>query len=139
MVEFAEKHELAKISLDLNMPWLHEGFHASWHKNKLPEFSERWFLRLPVVSKTKVLGRIEVIGHHQDADTYAVMVSLSEMLKELQPGIQALVDDFTAENTLPKPKKDLVLAQKQRDLETVVDSPIPENLGSMSTDLSDAY
>jgi UDP-GlcNAc:undecaprenyl-phosphate GlcNAc-1-phosphate transferase len=139
MVEFAEKHALSKISLDLNMPWLHEGFHASWHKNKLPEFSERWFLRLPVVSKAKVLGRIEVIGHHKDADTYAVMSSLSEMLKELQPGIQALVDDFTAENTRPKSRKDAALVQKQRDLETVVDSPIPESLGAMTTDLSDAF
>ena len=139
MVEFAEKHQLAKISLDLNMPWLHEGFHASWHVNKLPEFSERWSLRLPVVSKTKVLGRIEVLGHHQNADTYSVMSALAEMLNELQPGIQSLVDDFKTSNATPKPKKDAVIAKKQRDLETAVDSPISENLGTLTGDLSDVF
>jgi UDP-GlcNAc:undecaprenyl-phosphate GlcNAc-1-phosphate transferase len=139
MVEFAEKHQLAKISLDLNMPWLHEGFHASWHKNKLPEFSERWSLRLPVVSKTKVLGRIEVLGHHQNADTYAVMTALAEMLNELQSGIQNLVDDFKTANPLPVSPSEALVALKQRDLETVADSPIPENLGSLSGDLSDVY
>ncbi len=138
MVEFAEKHQLSKISLDLNMPWLHEGFHASWHKNKLPEFSERWFLRLPVISNTKVLGRIEVLGHHQNADTYAVMSSLAEMLAELQPGIQNLVDDFKTASETPTRLVDIVLVQKQRDLETVVDSPISEKMGAMG-DLSDVF
>lgn len=134
LVEFAEKHELAKISLDLNMPWLHEGFHASWQKDKLPESSERWFLRLPVVSKAKVLGRIEVIGNHKDSDTYAVMDALAEMLKELQPSMKALVDDFAAENTRPKRRRTAAMAPRQRDLETVVDSPIPEGFGAVSPD-----
>ncbi len=133
MVEFAEKHGLAKISLDLNMPWLHEGFHASWHKNKLPEFSERWFLRLPVISSTKVLGRIEVLGNHQDSNTYAIMSALAEMLSELQPGIQALVDDFKVANT-PAIGGPVVRIQKQRDLETVADSPIPEGMRALSSD-----
>ena len=141
MVEFAEKHHLAKISLDLNMPWLHEGFHASWHKNKLPEFSERWFLRLPVISNTKVLGRIEVLGHHHDANTYAIMVALAEMLSELQPGIQSLVDDFKVANTpaVSLATQETTLSQKQRDLETVTDSPIPEGIQALTSDLSDAF
>ena len=138
MVEFAEKHGLAKISLDLNMPWLHEGFHASWHKNKLPEFSERWFLRLPVISNTKVLGRIEVLGHHNDLNTYSTMSALSEMLGELQPGIQALVEDFTVAN-MPAAKPSSVLSQRQRDLETVADSPISNELRALTSDLSDAF
>jgi len=139
MVEFAEKHQLGKISLDLNMPWLHEGFHASWHKNKLPEFSERWFLRLPVVSQARVLGRIEVLGHHQNSDTYVVMSALAEMLSELQPGIQSLVEDFKTQNSLPSTKRGSALAKKQRDLETVVDSPIPVGLGAMKESLSDVF
>jgi len=134
MVEFAEKHQLSKISLDLNMPWLHEGFHASWHKNKLPEFSERWSLRLPVISSTKVLGRIEVLGHHQNQETYTIMASLAEMLNELQPGIQCLVDDFKATNSLPATraqKKLANIASNQHDAETLVDGPMSANLQSI--------
>ncbi len=138
MVEFAEKHALAKISLDLNMPWLHEGFHASWHKNKLPEFSERWFLRIPVISNTKVLGRIEVLGHHSDSSTLTTLSALSEMLGELQPGIQALVDDFKVAN-MPAVSPPSVLVQKQRDLETVADAPISKDMRALTSDLSDAF
>jgi UDP-GlcNAc:undecaprenyl-phosphate GlcNAc-1-phosphate transferase len=120
LTEFAEKHRLSKISLDLNMPWLHEGFHASWHKNKMPEFSERWFVKLPIVSDGKVLGRIEAFGHHQNASTYVVMTALSEMLEELQPGIQSVVNDFKVLNESPSRKKDDAI--RGSDSDTVVDA-----------------
>ncbi len=139
MVEFAEKHRLAKISLDLNMPWLHEGFHASWHKDKLPEISERWFFRLPVVSQSRVLGRIEVLGHHQNSDTYAVVTALAEMLNELQPGIQSLVEDFRTADSSPKTAGKNAFAKKQRELDTIVDMPIVQGLGSRTGDLSDVF
>jgi UDP-GlcNAc:undecaprenyl-phosphate GlcNAc-1-phosphate transferase len=121
LVEFAEKHQLAKISLDLNMPWLHEGFHASWHKNKMPEFSERWFVKLPVVSEGRVLGRIEAFGHHQDANTFVVMSSLAEMLEELQPSIHSLVHDFQEAQTPVSLVRDSRVAS---DAETIVDAPL---------------
>ncbi len=60
-IEFAEKHDLCKISMDLNVPWLHEGFHASWQKHQLPELTDRW-TRLPIVADGRVFGRFEVIG-----------------------------------------------------------------------------
>lgn len=104
LVEFSEKHQIAKISLDLNMPWLHEGFHASWHKNKLPEFSERWMVKLPVISEGKTLGRIEVVGHHQNAETYSTMAKLSDLLESMQADIQKAVDEFTEAQTGPQSK-----------------------------------
>lgn len=129
LIEFAEKHQLAKISLDLNMPWLHEGFHASWHKNKMPEFSERWFVKLPVVSEGKVLGRIEAFGHHQDASTYVVLTALSEMLKELQPGIQSITQDFKELNTTAKKATDKTTLKS--DAEMAANTPGPFEVGRM--------
>lgn len=121
MTEFAEKHQLAKISLDLNMPWLHEGFHASWHKNKMPEFSERWFVKLPIVSDGKVLGRIEAFGHHQDSNTYSVLIALTEMLEGLQPGIQRVVYDFQELSDLSAQRTKL---PTRSEADTVVDVEI---------------
>jgi UDP-GlcNAc:undecaprenyl-phosphate/decaprenyl-phosphate GlcNAc-1-phosphate transferase len=102
MVEFAEKHHLAKVRLDLNMPWLHEGFHASWHKNRMPDAAERWHVALPVVSDDRILGRIEAIGQHQAANTFAVMSSLAEMLEELQPSIRMVVNSFEPKKPIEK-------------------------------------
>jgi UDP-GlcNAc:undecaprenyl-phosphate GlcNAc-1-phosphate transferase len=111
------------------MPWLHEGFHASWHKNKMPEFSERWFVKLPVVSEGKVLGRIEAFGHHQNASTYVVITALSEMLEELQPGIQSITQDFKELSTTAK--QGAHKSQLKSDSEKEVDSPLPFEVGHM--------
>jgi UDP-GlcNAc:undecaprenyl-phosphate GlcNAc-1-phosphate transferase len=100
---------------------LHEGFHASWHKNKMPEFSERWFVKLPVVSEARVLGRIEAFGHHQDANTFVVMSALAEMLEELQPSIHSLVHDFQETQQPAKSSRESRVAS---DAETVVDAPL---------------
>jgi UDP-GlcNAc:undecaprenyl-phosphate GlcNAc-1-phosphate transferase len=123
LTEFAEKHQLAKISLDLNMPWLHEGFHASWHKNKMPEFSERWLVKLPIVSDGRVLGRIEAFGHHQNDRTYGVMIALTEMLEELQPSIQSVVSDF--QEISEQPRASASESVRMSDAETVVDAAAP--------------
>jgi UDP-GlcNAc:undecaprenyl-phosphate/decaprenyl-phosphate GlcNAc-1-phosphate transferase len=129
LTEFAEKHQLSKISLDLNMPWLHEGFHASWHKNKMPEFSQRWFVKLPIISEDRVLGRIEVFGHHKNAGTYAVMIALTEMLEELQPAIQNVVSDFKELNEPNTKVTDD--AVRNSDVETLVEPSLATNLRSM--------
>ena len=94
LVEFAEKHGVAKVSLDLNMPWLHEGFHANWHVAKMPDSSERWALKIPVQSQGRILGRVEVVGQLVGTESYIVIERLMELLGELQPRIQAVLDDF---------------------------------------------
>jgi UDP-GlcNAc:undecaprenyl-phosphate GlcNAc-1-phosphate transferase len=94
LVEFAEKHGMSKVSLDLNMPWLHEGFHANWHVNKMPEIAERWMVRLPIESDGRILGRLEMVGKHQSTETYEIMSYLADVLSDLQPSIVAVVNDF---------------------------------------------
>ena len=121
MIEFAEKHNLSKISLDLNMPWLHEGFHASWHKNKMPEIGERWQVRLPVVSQERILGRIEALGKYDTSSTFPVISALAEMLEELQPCMLEMVNDFEATGVPPDSVIKPVMIGS--DAETVVDLP----------------
>ncbi len=101
LVEFSEKHSIAKVNLDLNMPWLHEGFHANWHRNKMPEFSERWNVKLPLLHEGRVLGRLEFVGRHAGQETYAVLARLTELLESIQPEIQRVVDDFATTQTVP--------------------------------------
>ena len=99
LVEFCEKHNMARVRLDLNMPWLHEGFHANWHRNKMPEFSERWSVKLPLIQSGKVYGNLEFIGRHQDGETLVVMARLAELLETMQSDIESLVNDFVLEKS----------------------------------------
>ena len=121
MIEFAEKHNLSKISLDLNMPWVHEGLHASWHKNKMPEIGERGQVRLPVVSQERIRGRIEALGKYDTSSTFPVISALAEMLEELQPCMLEVVNDFEATGVPPDSVIKPVMIGS--DAETVVDLP----------------
>ena len=66
------------------------------------------------------------------------MTALAEMLNELQPSIQGLVNDFGTTNAFPVSKKAAAKAAK-RDLDTVVDSHIAPNVVSMRGDWIDVF
>jgi UDP-GlcNAc:undecaprenyl-phosphate GlcNAc-1-phosphate transferase len=103
LVEFCEKHRLAQVSLDLNMPWLHEGFHANWHYKNMPEHSERWTIRLPLTHQGRVLGRLEFIGRHQDRETLLIIAQLTELLEAMQHDLDKMIDEFAAAAGQPVP------------------------------------
>jgi UDP-GlcNAc:undecaprenyl-phosphate/decaprenyl-phosphate GlcNAc-1-phosphate transferase len=94
LVEFSEKHRLARVSMDLNMPWLHEGFHANWHRSQMPEYSERWNVRLPLLHQDRVLGHLEFVGRHSEGDTLLILSRLSELLETMSTDIENMVDEF---------------------------------------------
>ncbi|MFO0013576.1 MAG: MraY family glycosyltransferase [Planctomycetota bacterium] len=96
LVEFAEKHGLARVSMDLNMPWLHEGFHANWHRDRMPEYSERWQIRLPLFYRERVLGRLEFVGRHDESDTLEIMNRLTELLETMRSDLHSMVEEFIA-------------------------------------------
>ena len=92
-LEFAEKHDLAKIALDLNAPWLHEGFHASWNRTRTPDDSHLWRTQLPIFAESRSLGRLVLTGRMSDIDSVSILAELAEMLESLQPDIIALVSE----------------------------------------------
>jgi UDP-GlcNAc:undecaprenyl-phosphate GlcNAc-1-phosphate transferase len=96
LVEFCEKHRLSRVSIDLNMPWLHEGFHADWHRSRMPEYSERWSFRLPLLRDGRVLGRLEFVGRHHERETLQVISQLTELLETMRADIDFMMDEFIA-------------------------------------------
>jgi len=99
LTEFAEKHGLCKVCLDLNVPWMQEGFHASWYRAKMPDAAERWQTKIPIVSSTKVVGRLEIAAPLGGAPAYRLMSLAAEMMESLENHIQRVIDDRDA--TLP--------------------------------------
>lgn len=104
LVNFAERNELARLSMDLNVPWIHEGFHADWHVHNPPEANERWHLKLPIESSGRIIGRLELTGRFDLTGAYDVFPEISQLLDEIRPCVDAIVNDTYHSATDPTPE-----------------------------------
>ena len=74
--EFAEEHDLLQITMDLNVPWMHESFHATQRKTDgSKDGNQEWYVQLPLVVEHRVFGRIEMIGDRDGRFKYHHVVS----------------------------------------------------------------
>lgn len=98
---FAEKHQLNRVRLDLNLPWLHEGFHGDW-VNPVPAKSEvPWNSKIPLISGRQNFGRIEVIGCPDRTELYPTLQGLAELVSELQNKLALISQEVVSlEDTL---------------------------------------
>ncbi len=93
LTEFADRHGLCRVHLDLNVPWLHEGFHASWQRSRLPDRLERWSTSLPIHTGGRVLGRLDIVGPVPSGRNFEILNQLAHILEELEPQIEGLLSD----------------------------------------------
>ncbi len=93
LTEFAEKQELSKVHLDLNVPWLHEGFHATWQRSRMPDRLERWSTSLPIHSGGRVFGRLDITGPVPSGRNFEALTQLAHILEGLEPQIEAMLSD----------------------------------------------
>jgi UDP-GlcNAc:undecaprenyl-phosphate GlcNAc-1-phosphate transferase len=99
LVEFAKTHELAKLKIDLNLSWLHEGYHATWQNTRLPEKSMQMSLCVPLYASRGVrgqvaIGRLEVIAAAGDSRIYERISDLGDRLVDLAPQIDRIIEDL---------------------------------------------
>ncbi len=93
LVEFAERQGMCRVHLDLNMPWIHEGFNATWTRNHMPDRLERWSTSLPIHTKGRVLGRLDLTGPVPTGRNFETLNQLAHILEDLEPQIEALVSE----------------------------------------------
>ncbi|WP_164102800.1 MraY family glycosyltransferase [Candidatus Laterigemmans baculatus] len=91
LVEFAQANNLWRLQLDLNIAWRHEGYHGFWSRGRLPEKSEQWSMRLPIICDRRPVGRLEVIGQAGSESEYQSLETFTHLISGMQPAIDALV------------------------------------------------
>ena len=111
LTEFADRQGLCRVHLDLNVPWLHEGFHASWQRCRLPDRLERWSTSLPIHSAGRVLGRLDIVGPVPTGRNFEVLNQLAMILEDLEPQIEGLLSD-----TITAPVVSLPAQEQQHEL-----------------------
>ncbi len=84
--EFAEKSDLVQLTMDLNLPWIHESFHAKFQqtdRHLAPE--EQWTAELPLLVNDRIIGRIDLVGGVGESTFYDTIGELADVLSSLQP------------------------------------------------------
>ena len=74
------------------MPWLHEGYHATWARSRQPDRIERWSTSLPIHCSGRILGRLDLAGPVAGRN-FEAMSQLADILQDLEPQIESLLSD----------------------------------------------
>ena len=110
LVEFAKSHDLARVKIDLNLAWLHEGYHANWQSVRLPEKVSQLSVSVPLFTRRHTdgsqvqIGRLEIIASADDPSVYERIADLSDQLMDLGPQIDQIVANLEiAKEALSQP------------------------------------
>ncbi len=99
LVEFAETEDLSRLHMDLNVPWLEEGFHGTWRRGKMPDKVERWSTSLPIFAAGRMAGRLDVVGLAVHDEAFSPVAKLLELVEDLVPQIELIMDSPATDST----------------------------------------
>lgn len=99
LTEFAESQGLCKVHMDLNVPWLEEGFHATWQRSKMPDRHDCWSTGLPIFVSGRIAGRLDVVGPAVTDQALRTLAKLVELVEDLAPQIELLVTAKSVESS----------------------------------------
>jgi UDP-GlcNAc:undecaprenyl-phosphate/decaprenyl-phosphate GlcNAc-1-phosphate transferase len=87
IIEYADEHDLCMVQLNVNLPALHEEYHAVWKRRHGGEQDQMWHATLPLMAGEQSIGRLRVAGLASPID------SVSESLADLIAGLRPFEDE----------------------------------------------
>lgn len=134
LVDFAQLNNLAKISIDLNLSWLHEGYHATWSDIRMPDRANQFQMKWPLLikvgdSQTSInVGTLHVVAEADSPRIHERIADLSLRLADLESQIQLVIDEIDRQHTTqPEAKVGSAPAPRfvtlERSTERALDAP----------------
>ena len=81
-IESADKLRLCSIRLDVNVPTVHESFHASWERPQQPRGDSCWRVEVPLVINSYSVGRICIVG---DQNKHSACQDIQQLMELIEP------------------------------------------------------
>lgn len=103
LVDFADRQDLAAIKMDINLAWLHQGYHANWQAERMPEKALQMTLLLPLMAHRPTdgelipIGNLRVIAQADDKLVYGQLATLSDYLLDLRAELDKVVEKIHAQ------------------------------------------
>jgi UDP-GlcNAc:undecaprenyl-phosphate GlcNAc-1-phosphate transferase len=93
LTESAEKLQLTKIHLDLNVPALAEGYHATWSRNGRDDHENEWKLKLPLAVAGHTAGSLTIAGERDEDSACPDIGLVVEMIEPFESRLRELTLD----------------------------------------------
>jgi UDP-GlcNAc:undecaprenyl-phosphate GlcNAc-1-phosphate transferase len=109
LIRAAEDIPLQRIRLNLNLPWLHESYHASWDREPRVPLDESWRVELPLTSDGRIMGSLSVTGRVPHSDVPGAIAKLSHWMEEIDEHVLLLLKphpmDIEPDNAAAEPRE----------------------------------
>ena len=105
------------MTLDLNLPWLHESFHATLRQESERKLTreQTWEAEFPLQVDNRVIGRIDVIGSIDQSPVNSTLTYLFEEIDRMMPDLRILAE-------IDSPKKNMATEENKNDADSSVEN-----------------
>ena len=107
--DFAQRFDLQSVQLDINIPSIHEEFHASWTRRRLSAANHSWRLGIPISSPTQVLGRVLISGEESGTSAFLAVADICEGLKQFEVDVVKYYETMLPPSTVNPQKETMTL------------------------------
>ncbi|MBN1912280.1 MAG: undecaprenyl/decaprenyl-phosphate alpha-N-acetylglucosaminyl 1-phosphate transferase [Pirellulales bacterium] len=89
-IESAEKLSLTEVRLDVNMPTVHEAYHAVWECPRRSKESVCWHVEVPLVASGRSIGQVRISGERNGQSACLDIQHLMELIEPFEARMQML-------------------------------------------------
>jgi UDP-GlcNAc:undecaprenyl-phosphate GlcNAc-1-phosphate transferase len=96
--ETAPSYNVAGLTLQVSIPYLHESFYATWNRSDTANHESGWRLTLPLLLDDRSIGKLSVVGSSAGSQAVLDMQHLLDFLESFEAEIkQTVAEDEPAE------------------------------------------
>ncbi len=90
----AQELGLKTMTLDVNAPAMHEGYHARWDRTNTDqsEVSGYWRVEIPLTVSCQVVGRFNVVGLRDEESAWQKLAALAKIVEDIELTIAAMAE-----------------------------------------------
>jgi UDP-GlcNAc:undecaprenyl-phosphate GlcNAc-1-phosphate transferase len=97
----AEQLELTSLKLNMNLPWLHESYHATWHREHTEAAHDLWHADLPLQMQGKTVGHLRVTGSTRTGPASDWVTKFAELVSSVEGQLDALAEEPVVKPAIP--------------------------------------
>lgn len=89
LTQAAEELRLRSLTLDVNAPAIHEGFHARWqrvHRDD-DEAPGVWRVHVPLAAHGHVVGQLDLVGQQDEESAWQKLTALAKVVEDVELAI----------------------------------------------------